>query len=215
MRSGLNVAGTIKFLVKKSLQENPIIYLIIPVIFIFGLVFGKMGVNKLDAHQVADLVNFVDGFINNLPTATVDAPLETRHALISNLKTLFYIWFLGLTVIGIPLTMFIIFSRGFILGFTTGFLVQQKSFQGIMVVLMTVVPQNLLFIPVVLIAAVFSISFSLFVIRGKFAGKTLNLSKRLISYTFSFVVLGLFAVLSALIQGYLSPSLVKAVFYFT
>ncbi|MGI6684873.1 MAG: stage II sporulation protein M [Bacillota bacterium] len=166
--------GAIKFLIKKSLQENLVIYLIIPVIFAFGFIFGMMGVNKLDANQVKDLVSFVDGFINNLPTASVDASLETQQALISNLKTLFYIWFLGLTVIGIPLTMIIIFSRGFILGFTTSFLIQQKSFQGILVILMTVLPQNLLFIPVVLIAAVSSISFSFFVIRGKFAGKNIK-----------------------------------------
>jgi len=209
------VAGTLKSLIKKSLQENLIIYLIIPVIFAAGIIFGVMGVHELDDNQIKDLVQYVDGFINNLPTASVDASLETRHALIINLKTLFYIWFLGLTVIGIPLTIIITFSRGFILGFTTGFLIQQKSFQGVLVVLLTVLPQNLLFIPVVLIAAVSSIAFSFFVIRGKFAGKTINLSKRFIGYTFSFVVLALFAFLSALIQGYVSPSLVKAVFYYT
>lgn len=209
------MAGKMKSLIKKSLQENPFVYLIIPAIFVCGFFYGTIGVHKLDANQTRDLISFVDGFINYLPTASIDASLETRHALISNLKTLFYIWFLGLTVIGIPLTMVIVFSRGFILGFTTGFLVQQKSFQGVLVILMTVLPQNLLFIPVLLIAAVSSISFSFFVIRGKFAGKTINLSKRFIGYTFSLVILGLFAVLSAFIQGYVSPSLVKAVFYFT
>jgi stage II sporulation protein M len=214
MRSGGEVAG-IKNLIKKSFQENALIYSVIPVIFALGFFFGIKGVEKLDAHQVKDLVDFVDGFINNLPTASVDASLETQHAITGNLKTLFYLWFLGLTVIGIPLTMMIIFSRGFILGFTISFLVQQKSLQGVLVVIMTILPQNLLFIPVLLVAAVFSISFSFFVIRGKFAGKTINLSKRFIGYTFSFFVLGLLAVLSALIQGYVSPSLVKAVFYFT
>lgn len=209
------MGGTLKLLIKKNLQDNLIIYLIIPVIFLVGIFFGVMGVHELDTSQVNELVQYVDGFINNLPTASVDAGLETRHALMTNLKTLFYIWFLGLTVIGIPLTMVITFSRGFILGFTTGFLVQQKSLQGVLVILLTVVPQNLLLIPVVLIAAVSSISFSFFVIRGKFGGKTMNLSKRFIGYTCSFILFGLFTVLAALVQGYVSPSLVKAVFYFT
>lgn len=209
------MAGTFKLMIKKSLQENLLIYLIIPIIFTAGVFFGILGVNELDDNQVTDLVQYVDGFINNLPTAAVDAPQETRQALITNLKTLFYIWFLGLTVIGIPLTLIIIFSRGFILGFTTGFLIQQKSFQGILVVLLTVLPQNILFVPVILIAGIISTAFSFFVIRGKFAGKTLNLSKRFIGYTFSFLILCFFAFLSALVQGYVSPSLVKAVFYFT
>lgn len=209
------MAGRLRNLIINSFQDNFIIYLIIPVIFAIGIFFGMMGANNLNDQQTQDLVGYVDGFINNLPTAAVDAPSETKYALILNLKTLFYIWFLGLTVIGIPLTMVITFSRGFVLGFTTGFLIQEKAMQGIWVVLLTVVPQNLILVPVILIAAVTSISFSLFVIRGKFAGRTLNLSKRLLSYTFSFLVLGLFAVLSALIQGYISPSLVKAVFYFT
>ncbi|MGI6678803.1 MAG: stage II sporulation protein M [Dehalobacterium sp.] len=209
------MAGILKDKIIKSLQENLIIYLLIPVIFAAGIFIGIMGANNLDDRQIQDLLGFVDGFINNLPTATIDAPSETKYALILNLKSLCYIWFLGLTVIGIPLTIAIIFYRGFVLGFTTGFLVQEKALQGIWVILLTVVPQNLLLVPVLLLGAITSISFSLFVIRGKFAGKTLHLSKRLLSYTFSFMILGLFVVLSAFVQGYISPSLVKAVFYFT
>jgi len=209
------VAGTLKALIAKNLQENLVIYLIIPVIFLCGVFFGTLGVKELNSSQVKELVDFVDGFINNLPTAAVNASLETRHALTVNLKTLFYIWLLGLMVIGIPLTMIIVFTRGFIFGFTVSFLIEQKLFQGILVVLLTVLPQNVLFIPVILVAAVFSISFSLFVVKGKFAGKTLNLSKKFVSYTLTFVVLGLFVVLASFIQGYVSPSLVKAVFYFS
>ncbi|ATW24073.1 stage II sporulation protein M [Candidatus Formimonas warabiya] len=209
------MAGTLKALIAKNLQENLVIYLIIPVIFLCGVFFGTLGVKELNSSQVKELVDFVDGFINNLPTAAVNASLETRHALTVNLKTLFYIWLLGLMVIGIPLTMIIVFTRGFIFGFTVSFLIEQKLFQGILVVLLTVLPQNVLFIPVILVAAVFSISFSLFVVKGKFAGKTLNLSKKFVSYTLTFVVLGLFVVLASFIQGYVSPSLVKAVFYFS
>lgn len=208
------MAEAIKLFLKRSLKENPVIYCLIPAIFIFGYFFGMLGVNKLDNSQVGDLLNFIDGYITNLPTATIDATGETQLALLNNLKTLFYIWFLGLVIIGIPLTLTIIFFRGFMLGFTTSFLISQKSLQGMLVVLMTVLPQNLILIPVMLGAAISSISFSIYIIKGKFAGRALNLSKGIISYSFFFIILGLFAFLSALTQGYLSPLLVKSIFYF-
>jgi len=209
------VTESLKTFLGKHLGENWIFYLIIPIVFGAGAFFGVLGVKGLNALQIKELENFLEAFITNLPQAVVDAPMETRHALEVNLKTLFYMWFLGLTVIGIPLTAIITFTRGYILGFTTGFLVAQNAARGVFVVLFTVLPQNVIMIPVIIIAAVSSISFSFFIIRGKFMGKALPLSKKFFSYTFAFVILGCFAALAALVQGYVSPSLIRAVFYFS
>lgn len=203
----------IKISLKRYLQKNFLLYFIIFLIFVSGIVFGSLGVKSLNSPQVTDLVEYIDGFINNLPTASVNTNLEVQHAMMANLKTLFSIWFLGLTVIGIPLTLVIIFTRGFVLGFTIGFLIEQKSIQGILVVLLTIIPQNLLLIPVIFVAAVLSISFSLYVVRGKFASRSLELSKKFLSYSFVYLLLGTFGALAALIQGYASPALIRAVFY--
>lgn len=209
------MAINIKTGLLRCLRENYMICLIVPLIFCCGFFFGTLGAKELTDPQVKELVEYVEGFVQDLPNTVVDGSLETKHALKVNLKTLFYAWFLGLTIIGIPLTLAVVFTRGFILGFTVGFLVNQKAFQGMMVVILTVLPQSLLFVPVIILAGVSSIIFSLNVIKGRFVGRTLNLSKHFFSYTFVFMILGIFASLAALIQGYVSPSLVRAVFYFT
>ncbi|MDD2497972.1 MAG: stage II sporulation protein M, partial [Desulfitobacteriaceae bacterium] len=184
-------------------------------IFLCGVVFGIFSINKLNETQVKELTGFVDGFIAYLPAASFDSGLELKHALGINLKSLFFTWFLGLTVIGAPLTLAVIFTRGFLLGFTAGFLILEKTVQGLLVVFLTVVPQNLLSVPVVILAAITSISFSLYLVRGKFIGKKMGLAKRFVRYSLVFSVFGLLAALAAVVQGYVTPSLVKAVFYFS
>ncbi|MGI6713024.1 MAG: stage II sporulation protein M [Bacillota bacterium] len=208
------MTGSLKTTLTKYFGDNLLLYYIIPVIFIIGIIFGILGAGELNDQQIKELGDFIDVFINSLPTSNVDAQMETKHALITNIRVMLYTWFLGLTVIGIPLTLFITFARGFVLGFTIGFLIGEKSTQGILLVLLTVLPQNIILIPVILAAAMLSISFSLFIIRGKFMGKTLNLSKRFCGYTITFMILGFFVALAAFIQGYLSPLLIKTTFSF-
>lgn len=199
----------------KFLQENTALCLAVPGIFILGSILGVLSVHGLGTEQLNELTNYIDGFIKFLPAGDFDSRMEAERALIIYLKTLFVIWFLGLTVIGLPLTLVITGVRGFVLGFTTGFLIARKSLQGLLVIFLTILPQNIIFVPVLWAAAMISISFSLYIVRGKFTGKSGTLPGRFLAYSFLFAGLGTFAALAALIQGYVTPSLVRAVFYFS
>ncbi|MGI6066556.1 MAG: stage II sporulation protein M [Bacillota bacterium] len=209
------MAGKLKAFLIGYLHENAALCIVVPAIFLCGFIFGIISINKLNETQIKELTGYIDGYIAYLPAATFDSGLELKHALGINLKTLFFIWFLGLTVIGAPLTLVVTFTKGFLLGFTAGFLILEKAFQGLLVVFLTVVPQNLLSVPMTILAAITSISFSLYVVRGKFIGKKMDLPKRFLRYTLVFSVFGLLAAMAALIQGYFTPSLVKALFYFS
>ncbi len=70
------------------------------------------------------------------------------------LKTAALLFVLGLTVIGAPLVLGIVFLRGFVLGFTVGFLIQETSLNGLILAAAAVLPpHNVVAVPAIMIAA--------------------------------------------------------------
>ena len=60
------------------------------------------------------------------------------------------------------------FSKGVLIGFTVGYLVGQYSWKGLLFALVSIAPQNLLIIPVLMMCSVAAITFSLYIIRDRF-----------------------------------------------
>ncbi len=77
------------------------------------------------------------------------------------------IWFLGLSVIGLPGILILDFLKGVLIGFTVGYLVGQFSWKGLLFALVSVAPSNLLIIPVLIVSSVSAIAFSLHVIKNR------------------------------------------------
>lgn len=188
----------------QHLQGNWWVYIILGLCFIAGLVFGSLGVNILDAEQTAALSDFVDeGFAQF--DGSMNFVATTQQALSKNLVNLGKIFLLGLTVIGFPLILMIIFTRGFVLGFTVVFLIQQKGLWGALIALLAIFPPNLLSLPAYILAAAAAINFSLFLIKAK----NTTLANYALSYLILMIVLGLIMLAAALIEGYLSPFFIQ------
>ena len=70
-----------------------------------------------------------------------------------HLKWIGLIWILGLSVIGLPGILILDFLKGVLIGFTVGYLVGQYSWKGLLFALVSIAPQNLFIIPVLMMCA--------------------------------------------------------------
>lgn len=102
----------------------------------------------------------------------------------------------------------IILVRGFILGFTTGFLIQQKSLQGAVLIILGIIPQNLIYIPFLLLGGVLSISFSLYLIRGRISVAR-TMWTRFFSYSLSMFLIIIGLIIAGLIEGLVAPAFLR------
>ncbi len=191
-------------------RTNLVVFLLILVIFAAGIISGALGIKSLSEKQQWDLLSYVDLVLQGSGDWQVDNLGLARQAVWSNVKLIALMWFLGLTVLGIPVILVIVFMRGAVLGFTVGFLVREKAFTGVLLTFLTILPQNLLFIPALLLAAIGSVSFSLNLVRGKFA-RSLALSQYFLGYTALFGVIFLAASIGGLVEAYVSPAFIKLI----
>jgi len=171
---------------------------------LIGLVAGIVIAAEM-AGADSELGSFADGFLKALPDLTMDASLETGTALAGNWRFIAVIWFLGLSVFGIPLIGLLLFLRGFALGFAVSFLVGRQLSAGLLVAILGVLPQNLLLIPAMVVAGALAAVFAKNLWRGNILWQSIA------KYSGCFIVIFLVAAVAAWLQGYVSPALLKGV----
>jgi len=189
------------------------------VLFMIGVIFGAIVVGALAEPQVTSLSNALNGFFQALTSeGTGTTPSEvTWHAAAGFLKTTGLLWILGLSIIGLPIIVIVIFVKGFQIGFSVGVIVSQFKFKGVLFALAAILPQNLIGVPALIICGVAGISFSLMLVKSRFSNQLrvatsgTTLYRSFLAYTGLVAAIAVAMVLAAFVEGYLSPVLMRAV----
>lgn len=177
-------------------------------VFVLGQAAGCVGVEKMQADQVQQLNLELDHFFQQAGMFEIDALQAIRSVLYNDAILILLIYLLGLTVIGIPVLLAIIFIRGFALGFTIMYLAREQSTQGIILTLAAILPQNILMVPALLIAGVASLSFALLLVR-RFNNSKVLVWPKFVVYSGLMVLALLCTVGAGVVEVYLTPLLFK------
>lgn len=192
------------------IKNNIVKFFFVILIFSIGVVFGAMAIKVLPDGQKSELAGYLNIFFQDIATHTEYGLDLFLTVLWNNLKIIFLIWILGFTIIGVPFILFIVFTRGFIIGFTVGLLVNEFVLKGLLFAFVAILPHNFIAVPILILMSIFSISFSIQIINKK---KQIN-SKLLansINYTIICFLLCVGMLVSSLIEVYISPVFMKIV----
>jgi stage II sporulation protein M len=198
--------------IQAYVREHQSLYLFTIVLFTMGIVFGTVIVNALAQTQKQELLAFLQFFFNSMDQHGIIEPnAHFQQAIGHYVKTVGIMWMLGLSIIGLPMILLLLFLKGVVVGFTVGFLVNQLKWQGVTFALMGVLPQNMLVVPALLIVGVSGISFSLRLIKTRLVTKRDVILPHFVSY--SVLVLAMLAVLTvaAMFESFVSPRLIQYV----
>ncbi len=197
----------LKIKIAQHLYASWWLYLLVGSCFLVGLLFGFWGMNSLEESQTSSLKKLFEDVLIQYG-GNFNFAVSARQAVLKNIVNLGKIFLLGLTIIGLPLVLVIIFTRGFILGFTIQFLCQESAWRGGVLALSALLPPNLLSLPAYLLGAVTAINFSLQLIRGQ-NQRNLKISQCFLEYLLVMTGLAVLMLGSALIEGYFSPVMIK------
>ena len=203
----------LELLRKVYLQERFHIFIFLFIIFVIGVIFGAIAVSGLEPTVNRNLFTTFSGFINSYRTINYE-----RSVLLTEMAGVYYsslliIWVMGLSVVLMPLIPCWLLIKGFAFGFSISFLARYFQLQGVLLAVLALLPQNLISIPVYLLAGVIAISFSWRVI-GYFRGRNKISPVDVIDYSLKFLLLGIFLFISILIEVFVSPNLFERVLYY-
>lgn len=199
--------------VANHLREHSSIYVFVIVLFLMGVIFGAIVVNSLSISQKEDLFQYLSQFFLQLKEGKITESNDLFfQSFFHNTKFLWLMWILGISVIGLPIILVLLFIKGLVVGFTVGFLVNQMKWNGFLLSFVAVLPQNLIIIPIFIMGCVLSISFSIKMIQRQLMKQmTQPFSVLFGRYTFIFLMVTVFLGVAASIEAFISPHLMEAV----
>lgn len=146
----------------KPKRPSPLL-LFLAVAFALGVAAGSLFVNALPPAEKSEAGQQVEAAMDRFRGGETVPPGEVFHRSAAfNLKTAIAIWLLGLSAAGIPLIMAVLFVRGFVVGFSIGFLVYQGGGGGLAFALTSILPANLVAVPALFALGAVGCAFVLF-----------------------------------------------------
>ncbi|SDD36946.1 stage II sporulation protein M [Sporomusa acidovorans] len=197
------------------IRANIVAYFFMILIFVIGVVIGAMAVKTLPDEQKVELIGYLRVFFQGLAARSEgigDTHVLLTSVVLNNIKIIGIMWLLGFTIVGIPFVLFMVCLRGFVIGFTVGFLVNEYVMKGLLFAIVAVLPHNFLAIPAILATGVAATTFSLMLVRRKRNKENLfynSIAYSIFCFTMVIIMLG-----AALIEVYVSPVFMKTVAQF-
>ncbi|MDQ0256160.1 stage II sporulation protein M [Evansella vedderi] len=203
----------IKRLILDHIEEHRAIYMFTIVLLCMGVIFGAIIVNSLSFSQKNDLYAYLSLFFGQVEQgefASSSAMFTQSFSHYS--KYIGLMWVLGLSVIGLPIIFILLFIKGIVVGFTVGFLVNQMGFDGFLLSFATILPQNIILIPIFITVTTIATAFSIKIWRQITRRGFEPIFQYFITYLIFLLAVGVFIAFVSAYEAYVSPAVMKMVF---
>ncbi len=183
-------------------------YVSLSIILLIGIIMGVVAVNTGHEEQRNEIINYINDFLKNLKdNGNIDTTGLLLKILLNNIYFVLLIWFVGSTVIGIPIIYGIIAYRGFSLGYTiSSSILALGTAKGTCFSLSSLLPQNLIYIPCILALAVSGIKLYKSIIKKR---RRENIKIEILKHTFFSIFIGALFLIGGLIETYVSTRLIS------
>ena len=197
-------------LIEDHISKNIKTYIILIIIFLVGLILGIIAVNNSGELQETEITTYIGDFITDIKNnSQIDYFKLLRTSFVNNLVVVLIIWFMGSTVIGIPIVYGVIGYKGFCLGYTiSSITLTLGAGKGILFVLTSMLLNNIILIPSILLLAISGINLYKSIIKDR---RKENIKIEIIRHTvLSTIILGVLTI-SSLVETYISTNLLISI----
>lgn len=194
----------------KHFRDNFWMYLITILFLCTGIILGIYSVKYMSEGDKSSLINYITSLSNSTTLESTNNKAIFFEAIKSNMPILIGYWFLGLTIFGIPVILILNIFKGFSIGFTFSFFIYGLENKGVLLAILGVLPQNIIYIPCIILASVLSIQFSLNILKDKISKNHKGSREGNIStYSLTFLCFTIIMSMGFLFEAFLTPSLIK------
>lgn len=129
--------------------------------FLTGISTGAFLELTMSPEEKSNLAVYLQQYILT-DSGSMDYPNPFFSSLSTNLLLLLIIFLAGLSALGFPAALAALAYKGTALGFCTGLIAETLKNKGVLIILTSLLPQNLLLIPAFILAAAAAINYGLF-----------------------------------------------------
>lgn len=191
---------------------NKRVNLFIIFVILLGIISGSIFLMILNENDKTLVINQISTFISNINSNNINNFGAFKNAIYENLVFVILIWILGMSMIGIIINIFLVYMKGFILGFSVSSLFLVYKYKGLLASVIYVFPTSIINVITTIIISVYSILFTINLWKIIFLrDHTNSMVKFLKKYLLVLFICLLLCLVSSLSEAYLIPSLLKLI----
>lgn len=196
-------------ILEEYIKNNAKEYLIIIVIFLIGLFLGVMFVNNIEQAQKEEVTGYINTYLESFEKKEINYGEQLQNNIKENIALVLIIWFVGSTVIGIPIIFGIIGFRGFCLGYTISACTYVLgTTKGILFSIVALLIQNIIFVPVIISLGVSCLKLYQSILKDK---RRENVKIEIVRHTMFSIIMLIGMIISAILETEISTRLLKTI----
>ena len=194
--------------IKQHIYENINLYIIVSIFFLIGIIGGVIFSNNLDTNIQESINSYISEFISSLKNDyEIDYSNLLKQTIINQILFTLIIWFMGCTVIGIPIVYGMIAWKGFSLSYSiASIIINVGTGRGIILCILSMLLQNIISIPAILALGVSGNRLYKSIIKNK---QRENIKIEIVRHTLFCGMMLILLIISALIEVYISSYLTQ------
>ena len=193
-----------------SLSSNAKTYITLAGFLILGIAGGSLFAIFKNASDTDLLLTYIEQFISGYQLTGASKVQIFSLSFVNNLKTGILILSVSLFYILLPLLFINFFAKGFRIGFTVAFIVKCYGLGGSLFALVSLLPQNIIYLSATVIYSVFAFIQALEIRRLRKEGILYKYKSKIILNTLTAFLLFLFlTTVGILLESFILPTFIK------
>ena len=194
---------------KRNITNQKKKYLFLSIIIGVGIISGILFILFISKEDKSLVKTELNTFFEYIKNNRINYLSALSNSIASNLTYLVIIWILGISIIGMPIIIFLLFFKGFIFGFSFSSVIANYGTKGILLSLSYQIPHNLILLVIFLLIGFYAINFSVRLFRILFLKENINLVPYFKRYNkISIICIG-GIIICSLLETFLSPILMN------
>lgn len=198
-------------IILKDVKHNKSVYISLIAVVIIGLVFGSLFITILSHDDKTLLTSEISTYFNMIK----DNKYNMNAYLFSNFNNILYafiLWILGISVIGLPIIICMLFYKTFTLAFTVTSLIYHFKIEGMLISFIYIFPHLIINLIIYFILTYYSFNMSLKIIRVIFNKEDFSVKRHFKKYAFILAISIVMLVITASYEAYIMPYIIKLIY---
>lgn len=178
-------------------------------VIILGIISGSIFLVLISQNDKNSVFTQITNFITNINTNNISSVQALKNSLFNNFTYVLLIWILGMSIIGIVFNIFLVYLKGFVLGFSISSFIYVYGLKGTLASFIYVFPEQLLNIFVVVSLGIYSIMLTINLYQVIVGNRNTGIKSFLKKYLYILLFASIITLFSTLFEVFLTPALYK------
>lgn len=185
-------------------------YVFLIALLVIGFISGALFIFFLNETDKHDIINEITTFFNLIKTSTgINYSRSLTNSLGINILYVFLIWILGISIIGFPIIIGVLFIKSFIVGFSFSSIILTYGFKGLLGAFLYIFPHQIIMLILYLLLGFYSLSFCYKLFSHLFLKQMVNFRYGINRYIKILLICIVVSIILSLYEVFLSTYLMK------